>query len=60
MTVNEQNNKDNLLQESCVGSFWVIDNDQVIGEARSLALADNEDRKKGLPDKTDAEHHFLP
>ena len=48
------------MQESCVGPFWVIDGDQVIGEAHTLTTADIEDRKKGLPDTTQSHHELWP
>jgi hypothetical protein len=60
MTVNKENDNDNPMQESCVGPFWVIDGDRVIGKAHRLTSAEIEDRKKGLPDRTPSHHDIWP
>ena len=60
MTGNEQSSNDDLLQEGCVGPFWAIDSDQIIGKAHRLTSAEIDDRKKGLPDKTPSHHDLWP
>jgi hypothetical protein len=51
---------DSPLHRACVGPFWAIDGDQVIGEARRLTSADIEGRKRGLPDQTPSHHDLWP